>query len=72
MIPILGNIIFQKEHYAKFVCSALSTALHVADGMLMGINWTQVEPKWWAEANLYVDWLPLLGNPKLPEFNSVG
>lgn len=70
-VPVLGTRIAQDEHKNLMVCSALVTAMLEHCGVLRGINWAKVTPQDLVEMNIYAEWLPLLGQPKLKRFNTI-
>lgn len=55
----------------KMVCSSFATALFEALNILYGIPYSQVSPQWFLEMRLFSSFVPLLGDPKPHNFNTL-
>jgi hypothetical protein len=55
----------------RMVCSAFVAAALEAVGLLVGVPYSQVSPQWLLEMRIFDSFIPLRGDPRPRNFNSV-
>jgi hypothetical protein len=72
-VPLIGPLVFQREHATVKFCSGYDVAILEAAGVLRGINTEKVTAQDLIEMAIFKSCVQILGEPRtLPRFNTVG